>query len=313
MVMKLSSFEKKALNNMVQNFSLEDLMRVIDELSIVAWDQKMQRPSLESWLSNFTGKVFGDDNKEKILALLILMNYTYYSEKEVRELCKCSYNAFIHEMLHESCQTDDISSSISEIINTTYFSPLGNPSESGCTIAYLFRQENDISLKRFSPNAINDSKYRVFIDDVTLSGNQVTTYLNDVEVDEENTILILLIASETAINYIHHQYPYIKIINPVQLDERSRCFTEESFLFSSKEMHDLLPLAKKLCEEYDAPLSEYGPFGYDGGAYLFGFYYNTPNNTLPIIWSKENGWKPAFERHTKKYSQENKSRELNYV
>ena len=126
MVMKLSSFEKKALNNMVQNFSLEDLMRVIDELSIVAWDQKMQRPSLESWLSNFTGKVFGDDNKEKILALLILMNYTYYSEKEVRELCKCSYNAFIHEMLHESCQTDDISSSISEIINTTYFSPLGN-------------------------------------------------------------------------------------------------------------------------------------------------------------------------------------------
>ena len=33
----------------------------------------------------------------------------------------------------------------------------------------------------------------------------------------------------------------------------------------------------------------------------FGFYYNTPNNSLPIFWSKKE-WYPIFERKVKLYN-----------
>lgn len=32
------------------------------------------------------------------------------------------------------------------------------------------------------------------------------------------------------------------------------------------------------------------------------YYYNTPNNTLPIFWSDENSWQPIFQRYNKKYT-----------
>ncbi len=38
------------------------------------------------------------------------------------------------------------------------------------------------------------------------------------------------------------------------------------------------------------------PTGYGGIGALLVFYYNTPNTTLPIVWSSLNGWIPLFRR-----------------
>ena len=43
------------------------------------------------------------------------------------------------------------------------------------------------------------------------------------------------------------------------------------------------------------------PLGFADGQHLFGFYYNTPDNTLPIFWCKSPNWSPAFVRYGKVY------------
>ena len=42
--------------------------------------------------------------------------------------------------------------------------------------------------------------------------------------------------------------------------------------------------------------------GYNNDAYAFGFFYNTPDNTLPIFWSDHGDWKPIMKRYDKKYT-----------
>ncbi|MDR2409621.1 MAG: hypothetical protein LBE13_16135, partial [Bacteroidales bacterium] len=43
------------------------------------------------------------------------------------------------------------------------------------------------------------------------------------------------------------------------------------------------------------------PLGYKDGEYAFGFYYNTPDNSLPIFWGQKNGWLPILKRYHKNY------------
>jgi len=41
--------------------------------------------------------------------------------------------------------------------------------------------------------------------------------------------------------------------------------------------------------------------GFGGDGYMFGAYYNIPDNTLPIFWSSQNDWNYLFKRYDKKY------------
>ena len=42
------------------------------------------------------------------------------------------------------------------------------------------------------------------------------------------------------------------------------------------------------------------PLGYNHDQQMLGFYYNTPDNTLPIFWCDEN-WISVFLRYNKIY------------
>jgi hypothetical protein len=58
---------------------------------------------------------------------------------------------------------------------------------------------------------------------------------------------------------------------------------------------------KTLAEAYGTELEPSHPLGYGDGQYAFGFYYNTPDNTLPIFWSETAGWFPVMKRYEKIY------------
>ena len=61
---------------------------------------------------------------------------------------------------------------------------------------------------------------------------------------------------------------------------------------------------QKLIENLEKIDSE-NPLGYKNGEYAFGFFYNTPDNTLPIFWGTNNGWCPIFKRYDKNYKRKN--------
>ena len=125
--------------------------------SEIVWKHKFTDQEIETWLSNFNGKVFGK-SYEKELALWLLANFVYFNEDEVRHLCKILYRDFIHEMLlAKKNSVSNIENSIKEILNTSRFYNLGRPGESGAYVLYYFRQGNDLPLNNFiyHPNSIS--------------------------------------------------------------------------------------------------------------------------------------------------------------
>ena len=55
----------------------------------------------------------------------------------------------------------------------------------------------------------------------------------------------------------------------------------------------------KMATHYGSTIRSKSPLGYSGGQFLFGFFYNVPDNTLPIFWVEDEKWKPILPRYDK--------------
>ncbi len=286
----------------------ENFIELIEKTSIVAWDGQVKERKIYEWLSNFTGEYLGDVNIEHKLALWLLLNFTYYTIKDVKKLCKEIFQQFLREELKEGKFEEGLSRNkkIEKILEDTCFVPLGNPSESGAMILYDFRTENKLGKKLFE---VKQKKYRclVLIDDVTISGSQAIDYLKDCTIQADKVYLLVFMASPTAIKNIKKNNK-LKLIYSILLDSRTKCFSEDSFVFRGEKEEKIKILAMKMSEYYgkkimitfsDAYMKNF-PLGFNHDQQMLGFYYNTPDNTLPIFWCDEN-WISVFFRYNKIY------------
>ena len=275
----------------------EKLMNRIQDTISFSWGIKdFNESNILLWLDNFTGEVFPVET-EKRIALWLLANYTYYNEKEIEHLCKILYKKFIHKLaVNEALNKEGLLQKMKDLC----YIPLGNASESGGFIAYEFRKQAKIGIDRFFyPNEVSnfDGNTAVFIDDVTLSATQakdpIVSFMKENKMD--NVYLLAIIASQTAVKELKSHG--ITTISCIEVDERDKCFSEHAILFYK--FKNLQEPILKMCTHYGEKINNKYPLGYMNGQYLFGFFYNTPNNTLPIFWSSYYGWKPIFERKGK--------------
>lgn len=258
--------------------------------------QNFTNNNISAWLENFAGEYFSREDEQRI-ALWLLSNYTYYGEKEVAHLCRMLYKKFIHAYA-ENHYLDKMGL-LQKMKNFCYI-PLGSASESGGFIAYQFRIQAKIGIDRFFyPTDSTDinGNVAIFIDDVTLSATQAKPFILEFIQKHafDDVYLLTLIASTEAT--IELEQNGVKVISCVSLEEKNKCFSESSIIFHK--FPELLEPIKNMCEYYGKKISLKYPLGYKDGQYLFGFYYNTPNNTLPIFWSHKDGWVPIFERKEK--------------
>lgn len=303
--------------------NLETIKDHILDTSNVAWDRHITPSSLDRWLKNFTGAALNDKVAEQTIAAWLLMNFTFYTSSEIQELCKVIYRKYIHKKLSEPYYLELEESTehkIERILRRTLFFPLGNPSESGAFILYSFRTANSLPKSLFaysidlseiiSNKTLDDI---VLIDDVTLSGSQATTYLRSLPLESVNSTLMTLFATPSAIDNLKKQAPYITPLYASLLDSRTNLFSDDSFVFSNADCKPLKELAYQLCYHYGNEIvlnylpstEEYMkkyPLGYADGQQMFGFFYNTPNNTLPIFWCDSPNWCPVFKRYNKVYN-----------
>lgn len=244
---------------------------------------------------------------EKKLALWLLAHFSYYTYEDIRILCKNVFNQYLHEKLSDY-KGGNLKRVINEILEDTIFIGLGNDSESGNNILYYFRQENQLSKECFEIKREQNYKNLVYIDDVTISGEQALTYIESRNIKAENTYATLLIATEQAVSKFSETDTKIKPITAMFLDERDRAFSESAYAFSDKRIAEIRPIAQEFCRLYGG-LAVKGcgymvshPLGYDDGQYMIGFEYNTPDNTLPIFWGMSSEWNPLFKRYQKIYN-----------
>lgn len=150
--------------------SSEELMKQIRITIEVAWRNGLELSMINKWLENFTGEALGSKKNEENLALWMLYNFTYFNEEEVKHLCKLLLKKYLHIALQDKAAG---LGEINNVLKNSKFVPLGRSSESGAYVLYLFRQENDLPVIFFGDDLeLRKDQSVVFIDDMTLSGNQ---------------------------------------------------------------------------------------------------------------------------------------------
>ncbi|MGI6091100.1 MAG: phosphoribosyltransferase-like protein [Saccharofermentanales bacterium] len=288
----------------------ETMKKCILQTSVVAWDQKVTRTLLQHWLDNFSGEHLNDIQAEQAIAAWLLMNFTYYSEKEVQELCRVLFRKYIHQKLNETpyrTLNTSTSEKIRHILEHTSFRGLGNPSESGGLILYIFRQANGLSKDLFDELVRRENV--VLIDDVTISGEQAIRYMKQLP-SETSSVLATLFAAPDAISRIEKEAPKLSTLFAIALDNRSKLFDKDSFAFSSYQNPDFIKVVREMCLYYGekiisdkltnaAPYMIHHPLGFDDGQQMFAFYYNTPDNTIPLFWCNAENWRSLFPRYFK--------------
>lgn len=300
--------------------SIPELMDRVQSLISRVWNigHVYHQPRIDKWLSNFTGEALKEyyndqkiaKNRETQLALFLLCNYVYYNEIEIKHLVKEMFFNYVHHTFvkgQEKKESIVASDDLRNLIKRTQFTYMGEASESSSYLLYHFRQENELSRQCFREN--KEAENIVFIDDFSLTGSQASTYLNKIQKtpdwDHKKSIYILLmIASKEAINKINKKINNLTILPCIMLDDKSKAFSDDSVVFANYNINDKQQ-ACQMCIHYGKKIigKEKGmaELGFLNSGYLFGAYYNIPNNTLPIFWSTQNNWINLFKRYEKKY------------
>ena len=289
--------------------SEEKMMSVLKKTMEKSWKIDLSIEDIENWLNNFSGKVF-DKPIEQKLALWLLCNYTYYNEDEVNYLCGLLFNKLIHQILIDESKASE--EEVEKCVLGSAFTSIGKASESGGLLLYHFRQEAKLDLDRFIfPTDIEKTNCDkiICIDDVIISGGTASRffYENKEHLANKKIYYITLITTDAAIEKLNALD--ISVIYCIKLDERNRVFSNQSLVFYK--FPELLQYAKKLAEEYGKLIEPDKPLGHKSGQYLFGLYYNIPNNSLPIFWSSNN-WEPIFKRKEKYQNAKQAKREYGY-
>lgn len=204
--------------------------------------------------------------------------------------------------------------------NNVLIHPIGDFGKSGSTMLYYvthtpyFKETNFKILKNISDlkvKNINNYLHLILLDDFSGSGDTVVKYINT------------FVRPQLLENDIKHLKIYFlcvafmkkaKTVIKEQLSEYSFDFigTEKNAAFSNLGSpfgyRPKMLKARELCYKYGYNLYPHikwdknhnietrYPLGYGNSQSLIVFEHSVPNNTIPIIWSNQNSWKPLYPR-----------------
>jgi len=315
------------------------LRKKIDAYYQTIWREKWKEGVFDEWLSNFHDTDVDLLEKEKINMLYLLSKFMFFGNDELRQLLLSLYRdifkypiiAKIRKSNNDTTNSVLIDSEFNKELQKTRFIGVGNSSESGVHLLYPFRQESGLSknffidtkdifsVERHTVVSHTGSKRQtrkitfsnshikryIFIDDFCGSGTQAKEYLSKIRRIKkyDPTIRIeylMLFATEHGIRELNKLGIFDNFEAVFTLDDSFKVFSPDSRYFKTtpnKEIEKSFSETTSL--KYGNNLFPYYPLGYKDCQLLIGFSHNTPDNSLPIFWSAEGGWKPIFLRHVK--------------
>lgn len=306
----------------------------IKSLSELVWEGKIQDADIKYWIEGINKSV--PLSTEHVNSLLCaLSNFLYISDRLIREMLRSLYRDIykkniIREIREQNPNCFDkifFEKNIKKALDKTKFLGVGNPSESGPHLLYLFRQENSLSKDNFTSmfeafkyvsisrgdirvEISNPSiEHYIFIDDFCGSGHQVTEILKGyVTAAKElnpncKCHYYCLVGMQSGIKYANDNVDFDSVEAVFELDTSFNVFAKESKILFDEEDNDKKATLKDLCDQfakhYNFPKEN--SYGYSGGQQLIGFHHNTPDNTIPVIWyDDKKNLAPIFKRYQKK-------------
>lgn len=291
------SQDELAAIKQIESLRTSDLVEKIKRISLAAWNGQLEILTLQSWLSNFRGEYLNNLVAEQNLALWLVQHFVFYTDKDIRSLSVNLWWKYIHFLLDRFerngfMKENSIDEKRNYILKKTVIQPLGNCAGSGTNVCYFFRQANGLDKSMFDMGKEKEYEFLVLADDATISGFQTAENLGAYKTIDKEKFVLTFISTQKARSHISDS---AHIISSIELDEKSQCFSNSSYVFSRHQ--NWANIAKKMCQYYGKKIDPHNPIGFRRGGYLFGFYYNIPNNTLPIFWGTLGGWTPLFNRY----------------
>lgn len=180
------------------------------------------------------------------------------------------------------------------------FIPVGYVAKSGSAIAYFFRKQNKLQEDSFLTSndvAIFEREPElvpVLIDDFVGSGHQgrhvVDELCNAAPHFSGRLVFASVIGLESGIGLLRQNARVVPVVADL-ITNAELAFADPSQLFPDPEDR---AAALEFAERYGRRLFPKHSLGYARSQGLVGFFYSTPNNTLPVFWSSEDGWLPLL-------------------
>ena len=307
----------------------KEIYENIDILNKILWDGRVLKPTIQEWLSNFSGK------EEQDAALYLLSRCMYFNQVNTRYLLKGLFRdkyrtPILKEIRERKNDTMDevvIEEAFRIRLMNTRFLGVGNSAESGDHMLYFFRQENGLPVNPLFTNIDEllqkneDIEQVVFIDDLCGSGSQVRyekklrECIRTLRAKENcpKISYLMLFGTTTGIHNVRNlkfkdteQRWFDEVEAEMELNETYKCFGDFSRYFKDEEKKAKctemclkygLGMADKLTSKERPDLTgqkrdEYVrscALGFGDCQLLLSLQHNTPNNTLPIFWFEEDG------------------------
>ena len=256
-----------------------------------------------------------------------------------RDLYKYPLIEEIRKLDNDSIDLVTINNRYKDELKHTRFLAMGNASESGAHLLYLFRQVNKLGTDLFDePFYVDPSgskqlkdpsiRHYVLFDDFCGSGSQASSYSKSTVAEIKaidpsiKVSYLILFSTKGGKQYVSATTLFDRVEAVVEFDESFKFFGTNSRYLQKCPREIDKDFLKDLCERYGEPLirdigtklgwSGVGlngfvkdhKLGFGDCQLLIGFSHNTPDNTLPIIWYDEMAikWYPIFKRYNKVYS-----------
>lgn len=317
--------------------STKDILeRKITVFTETIWKGKVEGKHVKKWLENFADDIDSSPS-EQINGLYLLSKFMYFGNEEVRELLRSLYRdkikyPYVQAIRKNNSDTTsiiDINNLLIEKLDKTRFISIGNSAESSSFLLYYFRQENNLKKELFWTSAEvfaidkngksvlsnpNIDNY-IFIDDLCGSGNQILDEgTNDIVTNiknldgSKNVRYVTLFGTEKGLDNLDKNSEFNKVESVFKLDDSYKCFEAKSRYFKEVYPEINKKFAESICHKYKLKITNsvgvdfYNPLGHGSCQLLLGFFHNTPDNTLPILWHSEgDDWTPIFNRYPKIY------------
>lgn len=294
------------------------------------WLGKVSYPQVKDWLSNFNNPDDEVREVEEVNMLYLLSKFSYLGEKEIKILLESLYNDLfkqpkINEIRSNNSNTMDInliSNEYKKKLDKTYFVSVGTAANSGGHLIYPFNKINaEVDGNHCkTQDAIMMVKEQhdyehvilqnesidcyIFLDDIIGTGDQVLSKLRrDIRLLREKKPKIdikyfSMIATSKGLKTVRDSKLFDEVKTVFELDDSFISLEQGSRYYNANLIEVEINFAKGIVEQYGQKYKLHYPvLGHGECQLLLGFYYNTPDNSLPIFWSDKNQWKPIFKRN----------------
>lgn len=266
----------------------------------------------EDWLSNF-------NPNERPIAERLLTNFCYFNERMTDALLRSALTKyFVFSDQINAGAAKPLENYITETAFIICEGENPNPTDSGHIFARKLRDrcgipESQIFWPRGALEKIESFKRFVFVDDFTGSGNQFINTWKAIHLidgtthsfesapgrDERSFSYCCCIAASRAKERIALQAPSVQLFPAHQLTERHNTTSPESSVWENNKANRAIPLIKQASVRAGYCAENFGQDdwrGFHGLGLALAFNHGIPDASLPIFFSRRNGWKPLISR-----------------